>query len=285
MRIAVTHLTRLDFGQEVTESVMDARLGPRDDPDQRVRRFQVRLEPGGHVRRYEDGFGNAAHLLTTMRPHAFLQVTSETEVQTSLADPFEIPSPPPRPLDVIELVDYLHASPLVPRLDIVSEMAAPFRPNDFADTFDTVRRMAEMIYEGFTYKQNVTDVTTSIEHVIEGRQGVCQDFTHLLIGLCRAIDIPARYASGYIVGPSTNPADDDDNTPSRGAGASHAWIEAFTPTHGWRGFDPTNNLVANEHYVKVAIGRDYQDVAPTRGTYHGTAHENLTVGVTTRTLD
>ncbi|HEY0583170.1 MAG TPA: transglutaminase family protein [Chloroflexota bacterium] len=282
MRIAVSHLTRLDFGEEVTESVMDARLGPRDDAHQRVRRFQVRLEPGGHVRRYEDGFGNAAHLLTSMRPHTFLQVIAETEIQTSLVDPFQLPAQPPRPLDAIERLDYLDDSPLVPPLPVVRDMAAPFRPRDAEAAFDAVRGLAEMIYRSFAYRQNVTDVTTSIDQVIEGRQGVCQDFAHVLIGLCRAIDIPARYASGYIVPQSHG---DDDRTPSRGAGASHAWIEAFTPTHGWRGFDPTNNLVANEHYVKVAIGRDYHDVAPTRGTYHGTPGERLTVAVDVHALD
>lgn len=284
MRIAVTHVTRLDFAEEVTESVMDTRLGPRDDSDQYVRRFQVRLEPGGHVRRYEDGFGNVAHLFTNMRPHSFLQVTSESEVQTSLADPFATPASPVPPLERVELLDYVAESPLVPSLPIVSEMASPYRLNNPKDAFDAVRRMAEMIFHEFDYRQNVTDVTTSIDQVIEGRQGVCQDFTHLLIALCRAINIPARYASGYIV-PLHSGASDGDQTPSRGAGASHAWIEAYTPTHGWRGFDPTNNLVADEHYVKVAIGRDYDDVAPTRGTYHGTAAEALSVAVTTRVLD
>jgi transglutaminase-like putative cysteine protease len=132
------------------------------------------------------------------------------------------------------------------------------------------------------YRQHVTDVTTSIEQVVAGRQGVCQDFAQLLIGMCRAIDIPARYASGYIVARSMGP---DDHAPSRGDGASHAWAEVFTPTHGWRGFDPTNNLVANEHYVKVAIGRDYHDVPPTRGTYHGVAADQLSVAVSTRVLD
>ena len=85
MRIAVTHVTRLDFGAEVSETVMDARLGPRDDADQRVARFSVRLEPAGHVRRYEDGFGNIGHLLTNRRPHTFLQVSAVSEVQHSSA--------------------------------------------------------------------------------------------------------------------------------------------------------------------------------------------------------
>jgi transglutaminase-like putative cysteine protease len=278
MRVLVNHLTRLDFVDEVSESVMDTHLGPRDDPDQRVRRFQVRLQPGGHVRRYEDGFGNVAHLVTSMRPHTFLQLSVESEVETHLTDPFALPSRAPDPLGPIELADGLDPSPLIPRFQVIEDMAAPFRS---AATFETVRGMMEMIYRDFSYKPGVTDVTTSVEQVVEGRHGVCQDFAHLLIGLCRAIEIPARYVSGYIV----TAGHTESQTPSRGADASHAWVEVFTPTHGWRGFDPTNNLVVNDHYVKVAIGRDYHDVPPTRGTYHGGATEHLIVDVSTRALN
>jgi transglutaminase-like putative cysteine protease len=278
MRVIVSHLTRLDFVDEVSESVMDTHLGPRDDADQRVRRFQLRLQPGGHVRRYEDGFGNVAHLVTSMRPHTFLQLSVESEVETHLTDPFATPLQPPDPPGPIDLADCLDPSPLIPRFQVIEDMAAPFRS---AETFETVRGMTEMIYREFTYKPGVTDVTTSVEQVVEGRQGVCQDFAHLLIGLCRAIDIPARYVSGYIVMSGQS----ESQAPSRGGDASHAWVEVFTPTHGWRGFDPTNNLVVNDHYVKVAIGRDYHDVPPSRGTYHGGATEHLTVDVSTRALD
>jgi len=102
---------------------------------------------------------------------------------------------------------------------------------------------------------------------------VCQDFAHLLLGLCRSIQIPARYVSGYIVA--------DTNGPRRGIRASHAWVEAFTPTHGWRGFDPTNDLVASSYHVKLAIGRDYSDIPPHRGTFRGPAQEQLSVEVST----
>src|SRR5204863_1648221 len=117
---------------------------------------------------------------------------------------------------------------------------------------------------------------------------------HVLIGLCRVIQVPARYVSGYIV--SSKPPRSQSQTlgtmsqsqsiggsggPSRGAGASHAWVEAYTPTHGWRGFDPTNNLLASTYHVKMARGRDYADVPPTRGTYRGVAKETLTVHVET----
>jgi transglutaminase-like putative cysteine protease len=280
MKISLTHVTRLDFGDEVSETVMDAHLGPRDDADQRVERFSMRLEPAGHVRRYEDGFGNVAHLLTNMRPHSFLQVSAESVVQTYMTDPFQIASRPPRPLDPIHLADCLYPSPLVPHLELLDDMAAPFRAQP-DDAFELVQRMAELINHDYEYRSGVTDVTTSIEQIVAGRQGVCQDFTHLLLGLCRSLGIPSRYVSGYIVERSQS----EPHAPSRGIGASHAWVEAFTPTHGWRGFDPTNNLVANENYVKIAIGRDYSDVPPTRGTYHGGSGEKLTVAVTAHAVD
>ncbi len=281
MRVAILHRTRLDFADEVMESVMDTHLGPRDDADQHVERFDLRLAPTGHVRRYRDGFANTAHLLTQTRPHSFLQVIAESEVLTQLADPFQLPPAPPPPLNPMELADGLDASPLVPRLPAVAEMAAPFRTPEPVDVFAVVRSMSEMIHRDFTYRQGVTDVNSSIEHIVEERQGVCQDFTHLLIGLCRALDIPARYTSGYIVVNGNG----DTSGPTRGSDASHAWVEAFTPTHGWRGFDPTNNLVANDRYVKIAIGRDYRDVPPTRGTYQGGGTERLTVAVTVRAID
>jgi transglutaminase-like putative cysteine protease len=281
VRVAISHLTRLDFAAEVMESVMDTHLGPRDDSDQYVERFEIRLEPTGHVRSYPDGFANTAHLLTHTRPHSFLQVTAESQVRTQLTDPFQLPPGPPQALNPMELADGLDASPLIPRLAAVEEMVAPFRLTEPSDAFEVVRSMTEMIHRDFTYRQNVTDVDTSIERIVEERQGVCQDFAHLLIGLCRAIDIPARYASGYIV---VN-GNAEPGAPTRGSDASHAWIEAFTPTHGWRGFDPTNNLVANDRYVKIAIGRDYHDVPPTRGTYQGGGTETLSVAVSVRAIE
>src|SRR5581483_10775151 len=117
----------------------------------------------------------------------------------------------------------------------------------------------------------VTDVTTSVSDVLEGRRGVCQDFAHVLIGLCRALGLPARYVSGYIL------TGDQSSDPTRGSDASHAWAEVFTQSHGWRGFDATNNLVVNDRYVKIAIGRDYHDIPPTRGTYHGAQPGKLSV--------
>jgi transglutaminase-like putative cysteine protease len=263
VRIKLTHQTRLDYTQEVTDGVMDVRLGPLSDDHQRWVAFQLRAVPNAAVETYRDGFGNAANLITVRRPHQFVEVESRGEIETLLSDPFALPTRPPRALNAVERVDYLSPSPLVPADPRLLDAAWQFAS---LEPFEAVQQLMHTVHAQLGYEQQVTDVTSDVGAVLDARRGVCQDFAHVLIGMCRAIDIPARYVSGYIVG-------------GRGENASHAWVEAFTPSHGWRGFDPTNDLVASEHHVKMALGRDYGDVPPTRGAYHGIADERLTVTV------
>jgi transglutaminase-like putative cysteine protease len=293
MRVAFSHVTRFDYNGPVVDGVMDVRLGPHSDDDQHWEDFSIAVSPAAAVRRYTDGFDNAAHLITLSGPHAFVEVVTRGEVRTLLEDPFAPPARPPRPLSAAERFDALAASAMVPRDPALEAMAAPFRPADPEATFDALRRLSHLVHEELTYQKQVTTVATTCVDALRQRAGVCQDFAHVLIGLCRAIGVPARYVSGYTAhgGPSGSrktsqsathgPVREDNREP----GASHAWAEAWTPTHGWRGFDPTNDLVASAHHVKVAIGRDYADVAPTRGTYRGAAEERLSVDVSTRILD
>jgi transglutaminase-like putative cysteine protease len=129
----------------------------------------------------------------------------------------------------------------------------------------------------FRYLPAVTHVHTTMEEALRLRQGVCQDFAHVMIGLCRALKIPARYISGYLYnGPAGQ---------LKGTQATHAWVEVYLPGVGWRGMDPTNQQPVNQRYVKVAIGRDYADVSPLRGTYRGTATRKLSVEVLVTRLD
>jgi transglutaminase-like putative cysteine protease len=277
MRIKLSHVTRLDYSSDVVEGVMDVRLGPLTDADQRVETFALAVMPSAAVRRYTDGFGNAAHLVTLAKPHRLLEVTAASEVTTLLDDPFMEPRRTPRALGPSDLADYLSPSTLVPGLPALSELAAPFRPATPAETFAAVRQLSHFVHTTFSYRRHVTTVTTTVADVVTLRTGVCQDFAHVLIGLCRALDIPARYISGYTVAEGAT-----DRSPRPDPEASHAWVEAFTPTHGWRGFDPTNDLVASTAHIKMAIGRDYADVPPTRGTFRGAAEERLTVRVASR---
>lgn len=274
MRILVSHTTRLDYEADVVESVMDARLGPRTDQDQRWDSFDLGVQPPGSVRRYGDAFGNTAHLITFAKAHRSLEVVAHSEVETLLLDPFASPQTSLAPLAPGELADYLGPSALVPRHPEIDDLAAPHRPESPDSTFGAVQELTRLVYREFTYKPDVTTVATDVPELLRTRTGVCQDLAHVLLGLCRSVGIPARYVSGYIV--------TDADGPKRGAGHSHAWVEAFTPTHGWRGFDPTNDLIASEHHVKMAVGRDYRDVPPTQGTFRGAADERLVVEVAAR---
>jgi transglutaminase-like putative cysteine protease len=273
MRVAITHRTLFEYDAAVVESVMDARLGPRTDEDQRWDRFDLRTTPPGAIRRYADGFGNVGHLLSVARAHRALEVTTNNYVVTLLADPFQPPRTKPSPLDPGALADHLRPTKLVPLDDASRALAEPKRPANAEDAFTAAQRLMHLVHERFTYRPDVTTVATAVPEVLRSGSGVCQDLAHVLLGLLRSVGIPARYASGYIV--TSNVAD----APKHGAGASHAWVEAFTPTHGWRGLDPTNDLIASEHHVKMAVGRDYRDVPPTRGSHRGDSTERLTVTV------
>lgn len=298
MRVSVTHTTRLSYGTHVVEGVMDVRLGPHSDVDQRWHQYDLRATPSAAIRRYHDGFGNAAHLVTIARSHESVELVSRGVIDTLLYDPFLLPAFEPTPLGPSELADYLSPSTIVPIDAELERLATPFAPTGPEETLEAAQAIMGFVYREFQYEQHVTTVATTVPEVLKGRTGVCQDFAHVMIGLCRAIGAPARYVSGYIV-PATNQRPQMQtlgsmtqyqtfggaNSPSRGAGASHAWAEVFTPTHGWRGFDPTNNLLASTYHIKMGIGRDYNDVPPTRGTFRGLAEEQLAVEVETRILD
>ncbi len=131
----------------------------------------------------------------------------------------------------------------------------------------------EAIYKLFAYVPNSTKVDSPIEEALRTRQGVCQDFAHIMIALVRRQHIPCRYVSGYMF------HRDEEEKDRSLEGASHTWVEALVAGLGWVAFDPTNNLVGGDRHIRVAIGRDYADVPPTRGVYKGEAQSDLSVVV------
>jgi transglutaminase-like putative cysteine protease len=140
-----------------------------------------------------------------------------------------------------------------------------------ADPLTVVRELNASIYNWFEYVPNSTKVDSPIDEAIMAHKGVCQDFTHIMIAMVRALRIPCRYVSGYLF----HHGKDDRSS----EGATHAWVEALLPELGWVGFDPTNNLVASDRHVRTAIGRDYADVPPTKGVFKGKVESALSVAV------
>jgi transglutaminase-like putative cysteine protease len=164
---------------------------------------------------------------------------------------------------------------VVPRLeDLRKELKLERRD----DPLSLLNEINTRIYEAFSYAPNTTRVDSPIDDALRTRQGVCQDFAHIMIALVRQLRIPCRYISGYLY----HGDKDEDRSP---AGASHAWVEAYLGGAGWVEFDPTNNLLGCDRHIRVAVGRDYADVPPTRGVHRGEAESELRVSVTVSKID
>jgi transglutaminase-like putative cysteine protease len=267
VKLEIVHGTRYRYSGPIAETVMEVRLRPMDGNGQRCLEFELNISSGLDPRAYLDGYGNNVHYFNLVRPHTKLSVTSRSVVETGVdldADAGE------------ELVhDFLrYRSPVkdVPGVRELATRHAIADPTSRSAVEEALDQLTLAISRDFAYDRAVTNVYSAVDDVLELRAGVCQDFAHLFIAVARAMGVPARYVSGYIHAP-------------RGSGvatASHAWAEAWVPTRGWVGYDATHPIRTSDHHVRLAVGRDYSDAAPTRGIYVGSALGTMEVTVRTR---
>lgn len=280
MRFSIRHVTTFTYETPITESVMEARMQPRSDGLQRCLRFSLTPSPAARVMVYEDHDGNVVHHFDIPGRHARMTLTAEALVE-SLPRPALPHRLGPRAwahLDDInasgELWEYLAPSAFTRPTAGLDALRHELHLERGNDPLVLLRRLMVEIYSRFEYRRHSTRVDSPIDEALDTRRGVCQDFAHIFIALTRPLGIPARYVSGYLFrDPSHGEPDMDD--------ATHAWVEAFLPDLGWIGFDPANNLIAQQNHLRVAVGRDYSDVPPTRGIYKGNAvvRSALAVGV------
>jgi transglutaminase-like putative cysteine protease len=276
MKLEVVHRTHYEYSVPVRESFNEARLQPTSADGQVCQSFLLKILPSTRLTHYKDFHLNIVHLFEITEPHNSLTVealsvvntTSERVLATDLVSTSLREMGDCRELDrcydFLQSSNYVENNPTVWRLalDIVGESD---------DAWQAAQAIMQYIYREFSYDPDATHVHTHMIDSMQSKQGVCQDFAHVMIGLCRVLKIPARYVSGYLY---NGPADQ-----LRGAQASHAWVEVYLPGLGWRGLDPTNNRQPDEHYIKIGVGRDYSDVSPLRGTYRGMGEHKMTVEV------
>jgi transglutaminase-like putative cysteine protease len=248
---------------------MEARMQPRTDDLQRCLHFALTTTPKARVMMYQDHDGNAVHHFAIPARHAQLMLTAESLVDSTLPEPLpaDLGGDGWARLDVMKAAgdfwEYLSPSSFVQKTALLDELRREIGLDRGDDPLVTVRRLMNEIYERFEYAPQVTRVDSPIDDALRVRRGVCQDFAHIFLALARLLGVPSRYVSGYLFqGGATA-----DQTPS---GATHAWVEVRLPDLGWIGLDPANNVLAEERHVRVAVGRDYADVPPTRGIFKGT---------------
>lgn len=279
-KLQVTHRTLFEYAFPVVDSVNTLHLEPRTFPFQRTISATVRIMPPTRLRRFSDLFQNITHHFEMLKPHTKLEVDSRLKVhnlplvipdRSAEATAADLSDPSTRE----RTWQFLQDSQLVQHQQDIWHVAIDLTQG-MVSLHEKAMTFMRWIYENFRYSPGSTMVNTPLDQAFAMKAGVCQDFTHVMLGMCRSVGMPARYASGYLY-----------NGPSDllvGAQASHAWCEVYLPFVGWIGYDPTNNMMADERYVKVAVGRDYDDVAPVKGAYRGTAQCFMSVHVTVEKL-
>jgi transglutaminase-like putative cysteine protease len=281
MLLEIRHVTQYRYDEPIRESVMEVWMQPQRSARQRVVSFALDIEPAAKLFSYADNFGNAVYHFDVPQPHAQLTITARSAVDTQA--PLELPEALDRgEWDRLrsefvrgDKFDYLQPHGYARESDALHAFTKDVGIDELrhTDPLTAMRELNLAIYEAFDYEAGVTRADSPIDDVLQARKGVCQDFAHVMIAVCRSWGIPARYVSGYLF---TNRSAGDRSDPD----ASHAWVEVFLPSLRWIGFDPTNKIEAGERHVVCAAGRDYSDVPPSRGVFKGVAESQLAVGVT-----
>jgi len=276
MILEIQHETRFDYTETVKESVTEVHMEPVSDEHQTCRSFHLDVGPATQQFRYQDGFGNTVHHFDILGGHDQVRILAASLVETH-----------PRSVDLdqsktvwllvpdsarLEALDFLRFRGPIQPTPLLDPLLQQLRPAHGTPLGPFVKSVSHYIHTHYQYARDVTLANSPIDHLLQEGKGVCQDFTHLMIALLRSFNIPARYVSGYIHRPKKE-------------SQSHAWCEAWLPDLGWVGVDPTNDCVIQDHFVKVAVGRDFSDVPPNKGVYRGRGEESISVRVESRALE
>lgn len=263
MRIKISHETNYTYGAAVRSAVQLLRLTPRSHEGQFVRRWRVEIDADSRLERSEDAFGNITHLVFIDGPVDHLRILIEGEVDTEDTNGMLRSSIERQPPQL-----YLRQTALTDPTPATTRFARDCQSSQGGDVLATLHRMNGELHQCMAFRPGVTSATTPAGAAFDAREGVCQDFSHVFLAAARAVRVPCRYVSGYFLRTDTDEQE-----------AGHAWVEAFVAGLGWVGFDPTHGTSVTDRYVRLAVGCDYLDAAPIRGTQAGGNDETLKVAI------
>ena len=270
----IYHTTTYEYDRLVKESVNEIKIYPYQCNEQEVLQHDLVITGGPEIQTFYDYWGNKTGVFNVLPAHKELSIgskllvrtTARPEIQINFDSGFnELRTDVNGFLKMIEL-----ATPeKIRSQESIDSILEKINKNEDS-VASTVGSCCEYIFTNFKYIKGITTVETTVDEILEHQSGVCQDFVHLMLQMLRTINIPGRYVSGYIC-PNKNGM--------RGEGATHAWVEAWIPGYGWAGIDPTNNIWVTNNHVKLAVGRNFNDCSPIKGTFKGPAKQKLFVYV------
>ena len=271
----IKHITCYTYPNAVIDSANQIMLFPINDEQQEVKNHKLIISHQPSVEVFTDYFGNQVGIFSVIKPHNKLVIQSDIEVISQEVQLTEENMSPEKQWQTLEeikeqipFMDFLAQKNFDLSAEVLTVVTAMVKKS--ASPFTTAQTISTFIYNNFEYKKGITSVETKVEEIWKLKAGVCQDFANILLVMLRMMSIPARYVSGYIC---------PKNHELRGEGATHAWVEAYTPFYGWVGLDPTNDCIVSDRHVRLAIGRNFSDCTPVKGTYKGSSEHTLEVSV------
>lgn len=276
VHLRITHVTRYRYEEPAWDSFNELRLRPADDFRQTLHAFELSVRPRAELRSRRDRHDTLVHHFHLPHEHRVLHVMASSLVET-----YPVPFPLEVGAEVLAGLRHRWFEFLAPtgRVPLDRDWHAQLgltRLQHGDHLFAHLERLTRDLQARFAYAPEATTVDTPLAAFVASGSGVCQDYAHAMLALCRADGIPARYVSGYV---HAHPSAEQDLVGSEG---SHAWVEAFLPGNGWVAFDPTNGCRVGEAHVKIGVGRDYDDVPPVRGLRRGGGAGTLEVEVRVR---
>jgi len=240
------------YSDRVLHNDNQLRIFPLADASQEPMDQQLWTRPEGRSVEYRDRFGNRVRRVRIVAPHDRLVVATAGRIRLADAAPAPDDAALDEVTDLADGFDFSFRSPLIDP-EGVAEIAREVA-GDAGSLLAAVRATVEWVHREIGYRRGATGVTTTAEQVLATREGVCQDKTHLALGMLRALGIPCRYVSGLLTGQ---------------VGETHAWLEVLHPRSGWVAADPTRGVLfpPARDYIKLAVGRDYSDVSPVSGSF------------------
>lgn len=289
----ISHRTAYRYDAPVTQSQHLLHLAPRGSDRQNVRHHSLLIDPAPTSRAdFTDSFGNPVSILSINQEHSELviharstiEVRPRSNIDLDKGTPWEKVLPllnerPQRDRNDLAAIDFATPSPETRTSKEVVAYAQPSFPKG-QPALAAAWSLTSRIFEDFKFDRTATDISTPVSKVLADRRGVCQDFAHLALACLRAMGVPARYVSGYLL---THPP--PGKPKQQGADASHAWVSVWAPELGWVDFDPTNRLMPDEEHIAFAYGREYRDISPIGGVLIGGSSHSVSVAVDVRPLE
>lgn len=270
----IHHITQYNYDRPVRESVNEMRIFPFACVEQEVLQQEINITGQPTLHTFYDYWQNKAAVFNLLDPHPSLVIENKLIVRTTATNETYLNFNTGRGVMEHEIAGNLQLLELARAEAIESDeeirKIIQLIDQPWKSIAAIVQDCSQYIFQYFSYIKGITTIETTVDEILQHRSGVCQDFAHVMLQILRSMKIPSRYVSGYIC---------PNKDGMRGEGATHAWVEAWIPGHGWAGIDPTNNIWVTNKHIKLAVGRNFIDCSPIRGTFKGPAKQQLSVYV------